>query len=419
MERLMNFKKFRIERNLTQAKAGKLIGMSGLYWAQLENGKESPTKIKAFARILDKLEHPDIDKPLTPDRMKSVRQYGLKFAQASEQIGASENVWSNILNKHVQHKTRWVRLVNALLIELEEGKKPALDLTPAGDIEIVQPTVLTPEPETDVQEPEINEQGLIPFAYGSQRVRCVLIDSKPWFVLRDVCNVIEYRHTEGAARLVREKDLMIRQTLTPGGPQDVLFVSEPGLYQLLSRCRVPAAEPFQDWMFDEVLPTIRKTGGYTAAPAQIDPIDAAILSLQRIKQIETQQAQLTATIASQAQQIEQLKQQAPVDIDKAALQTLQKLQALEARRNELQNLVAQVVNAADQSKHIIASNYCSYQSVWRAVFNASNPPVNKLAGYTSIAQINTGISAAKQLLETLQGKPIAEQLKIEIEGDAA
>lgn len=443
----MDFKKYRLDNNLTQAQAGALLGVSGTFWGSLESGKEGPEREHAFARVLRYLDHPSINLPLTPERMNSVKDYGLFYWQASRAIGAGDNTWSNILNGHTSSKKRWQMLCNALLIELGEKeqelkrfaeaggdkavyqeafktlkaeldqKKAALDLTPAGDIEIIQPTVLTPGPETDMEESEILDHGLIPFSYGQSPVRCVLIDSKPWFVLRDICNVIEYRHTEGAARLVREKDLMIRQTLTPGGPQDVLFVSEPGLYQLLSRCRVPAAEPFQDWLFDEVLPQIRKTGQY--APTQVDPIDAAILSLQRIKQIEAQQAQLTATIEAQAQQIEQIKQQGPIDTDKAALQTLQKLQSLESRRNELHNLVAQVVSAADRSKHIIASSYCSYQAVWRAVFNASNPPVNKLAGYTSLAQINTGIEAAKQLLETLLGKAPAEQLKIEIEGDAA
>lgn len=49
---------------------------------------------------------------------------------------------------------------------------------------------------------------------------------------------------------------------TPGGTQSLLVIWEPGIYQLLSKSRKPQAKPFQKWLFEEVVPTIRKTGGY-------------------------------------------------------------------------------------------------------------------------------------------------------------
>jgi prophage antirepressor-like protein len=448
----MDFKQYRIDRKMTQAQAGALIGMSASFWGSLEMGKEGFEKERAFARILTYLDDPRLQLPLTKERLVSVKGYSVTQQEASDLIGAGRNTWSNLIYGHCAITERWTRLCNALLIELQEKerelkKQAELDLLPSGDIEIVQPTVLTPTPETDVQpwnppqpnepvyvkmadwiaensttkEPEISDQGLIPFAYGQSPVRCKMVDGEPWWVLRDVCGAIGYKWAGDAVDLIEEEDLEKIQTLTPGGYQNMIFVNEPGLYQLLARTRAESAKPFQRWLFKEVLPQIRKTGQYSPAPApaQVDPLDAIIMSLTEIKAVKAQQAQLAATIEAQALQIAEIKQQAPVDTDKAVNQTLQKLQSLEARRNELHNLVAQVVNAADRSKHIIASSYCSYQAVWRAVFNASNPPVNKLAGYTSLAQINTGIEAAKQLLETLLSKAPAEQLKIEIEGDAA
>lgn len=415
----MNFKQYRTGKGLTQDQAADLIGMSGSYWSTLEAGQQPEAKAKAFARVLKYLDHPSIDKPLDLVGMSSVLNYGLSYKDASALIGAGDSTWSSLANGHLQAKRRWIRSVNALLIELAESKKPALDLTPGGDIEIIQPAILTPELEPGVVEEEISDQpGLIPFAYGSQKVRCVLIDLKPWFVLRDVCNVIEYRHTEGAARLVREKDLMIRQTLTPGGPQDVLFVSEPGLYQLLSRCRVPAAEPFQDWLFDEVLPQIRKTGSYQAQPAQIDPIDAAILSLQRIKQIEAQQAQLTATIASQAQQIAEIEARPAFDSSQSARATIHELQRIKERKRDLHRLKSAIVKQSEANTDSYSKEFRKHGRVWRYIHAEANPPVSCVNDYLTIAQINTAIEAA-QILLTRLGGVMPLQLSININDGAA
>jgi len=426
----MNFKEYRISRKMTQAQAGALLGMSASFWGSLESGQESVEREYAFARVLRYLDHPSINLPLTRERLASVGGYGLFYRDASRAIGAGDNTWSNIFNGHTESKKRWQLLCNALLIELselsekeEELKKQAeLDLTPAGDIEIIQPAILTPGPEAPMVEPEITDQGLIPFIFNQSPVRCQMINGDPWFMLADVCRATGYQSIQHAITLIRERDIQkLEVTDSLGRNQLANFVSERGLSQFFLRARVPAVEVFQDWVFDEVLPAIKKTGQYQAPTIQptSDPLSHVALIGQALQTLAQQMQAQAATIESQAQQIEQIKQQGPIDTDKAALQTLQKLQSLEARRNELHNLVAQVVSAADRSKHIIASSYCNYQAVWRAVFNASNPPVNKLAGYTSLAQINTGIEAAKQLLETLLGKAPAEQLKIEIEGDAA
>jgi prophage antirepressor-like protein len=418
----MDFKKFRTDRAFTQVQAGALIGMSASYWCTLEAGKIDADHVAAFARVLKYIDNPMLDLPLTPERMASVRAYGLTMTQASQMIGAGRSSWSNLATGHLEKNTRWTRLANALLIELKEKedaikKQAELDLTPGGEIEVLIPHVLTPEREAPVVEVEINDKSLVPFEYQNQPVRCKSHNQEAWLCVRDICAIIGHKNSRDALSLIDDEEVAVFDTLTSGGVQKTTFTTYTGMLQLLTRTRVEGAKPFQNWVYREVLPAVMQTGQYQAAP--VDPIDAAILSLQRIKQIEAHQAQLTATIEAQAQQIEQIKLQAPVDTDKAVNQTLQKLQSLEARRNELHNLVAQVVNAADRSKHIIASSYCNYQSVWRAVFNASNPPVNKLAGYTSLAQINTGITAAKQLLETLEGKAPAEQLKIDVEGDAA
>ncbi len=414
----MNFKQYRIDKNLTQDQAADLIGMSGSYWSTLEAGQQPQDKVQAFARVLTYLSHPSIDSQLTAERMSSVLNYGLSYKEASAMIGAGDSTWSSLANGHLQVKRRWVRSVNALLIELAE-KQADLDLTPGGEIEVLMPQVLTPADEPSMVEEEISEQGLIPFAYGSQKVRCVLIDSQPWFVLRDVCSVIEYRHTEGAARLVREKDLMIRQTLTPGGPQDVLFVSEPGLYQLLSRCRVPAAEPFQDWVFDEVLPTIRKTGSYQAQPQiTADPLSQVAMIGQALQTIAEQMQAQAATIEAQAQQIAEIEARPTFDSSQSARATIHELQRIKERKRDLHRLKSAIVKQAEANTDSYSKEFRKHGRVWRYIHAEANPPVSCVNDYLTIAQINTAIEAA-QILLTRLGGAMPLQLSININDGAA
>jgi prophage antirepressor-like protein/transcriptional regulator with XRE-family HTH domain len=280
----MNFKQYRIDRNLTQDQAADLIGMSGSYWSTLEAGQQPEAKAKAFARVLKYLDHPNIDKPLTAKSMH-VLIYGLNYKDASALIGAGDSTWSSLANGHLPAKRRWTRSVNALLIELAESKRPALDLTPGGEIEIVQP-VLTPADESPVVEEEISDQpGLIPFAYGSQKVRVKWINEEPWFMLSDVCRAIGYKSIQHAISLIRERDIQKVEVIdSMGRAQFANFVSERGMSQFFLRARVPAVEPFQDWVFDEVLPSIRKTGGYQAQSVQInDPLSQAIMIGQALQ----------------------------------------------------------------------------------------------------------------------------------------
>lgn len=306
----MNFKQYRLSKNMTQDQAADLIGMSGSYWSTLEAGQQPEAKAKAFARVLKYLDHPDIDRSLGFFSMCGVLDRGLSFKDASSLIGAGDSTWSSLANGHLPAKRRWTRSVNALLIELADSKRPALDLTPGGDIEIVQPAVLTLADEPRMVEEEISEQGLIPFAYGSQKVRVKWIDGEPWFMLSDVCRAIGYQWLDKAPALIRECDQkMIRVTDSLGRQQDARFVSERGMSQFFLRARVPAVEPFQDWVFDEVLPSIRKTGGYQAQSVQInDPLSQAIMIGQALQTFGKEIQAMQARELVQQQKIANLEQ---------------------------------------------------------------------------------------------------------------
>ena len=103
---------------------------------------------------------------------------------------------------------------------------------------------------------------IIPFTYHDQPVRVVTIDGEPWFVLADLCKVLDIA---ASGRLAARLDEGMRQTHTletAGGRQRMTIVSEAGMYEVVIRSDKPEAAAFRRWITSEVLPSIRKHGGY-------------------------------------------------------------------------------------------------------------------------------------------------------------
>lgn len=97
------------------------------------------------------------------------------------------------------------------------------------------------------------------------KVRTVQIKGEPWFVGKDVAEILEYRNTSKALKdNVSEKHKGVTKVSTFGGEQNTVIIDEAGLYRLIFGSRLPNAEKFTDWVTGEVLPTIRKTGGYVS-----------------------------------------------------------------------------------------------------------------------------------------------------------
>lgn len=106
---------------------------------------------------------------------------------------------------------------------------------------------------------------LVPFAYGDQPVRTLTIDGEPWFVAADVVRILGYSEAAAMTRTLDDDEKGLRTVQTLGGEQSVSIVSEPGLYSAIIRSRIPEAKTFRRWITHEVIPTIRKTGGYGIA----------------------------------------------------------------------------------------------------------------------------------------------------------
>ena len=94
-------------------------------------------------------------------------------------------------------------------------------------------------------------------------IRALSVDGEPWFVARDVTDALGLDRT--ATYKLDEDEKGVRLTHTPGGDQKVTTVSEAGFYKLVLKSRKPEAKAFQRWVTHEVLPAIRRTGGYMVA----------------------------------------------------------------------------------------------------------------------------------------------------------
>ena len=99
------------------------------------------------------------------------------------------------------------------------------------------------------------------------KVRTVEINGEPWLVGKDVAAALGYQNPQRAIRdHVDEADKGVTEMVTPGGKQSVPIINESGLYSLVLSSKLPGAKKFRRWVTSEVLPSIRKTGHYTAKP---------------------------------------------------------------------------------------------------------------------------------------------------------
>ena len=104
-------------------------------------------------------------------------------------------------------------------------------------------------------------------AFGS--VRVLYEDGKPLFCGADACKALGYKNQHDA--LTRHcKGVVKRYPLTSGGKQQMNFLPEGDLYRLITHSKLPSAEKFEHWVFDEVLPSIRKNGMYGADPEELE-----------------------------------------------------------------------------------------------------------------------------------------------------
>ena len=121
------------------------------------------------------------------------------------------------------------------------------------------------------------------------QIRTSGTSEQPLFCLTDVCKVLDLQVSATKNRLNQDGVNLIKVIDTMGREQIATFVNEANLYKLIMRSNKPQAEAFQDWVCGEVLPTIRKTGGYTIPQTYAD---ALALAAEQAKTLELQAAEL-------------------------------------------------------------------------------------------------------------------------------
>ncbi|MEK3838694.1 phage antirepressor [Paenibacillus sp. FSL R7-0128] len=127
------------------------------------------------------------------------------------------------------------------------------------------------------------------FMYSNQEVRSTVINGEPWFVAKDVCDVLELTNSRMAIDRLDEDEKGVSSTDTLGGKQNVTIVNESGLYSLILGSRKPEAKQFKRWITHEVIPSIRQHGAYMT-PSTIEKVltDPDFI-IQMANQMKTEQ----------------------------------------------------------------------------------------------------------------------------------
>lgn len=137
------------------------------------------------------------------------------------------------------------------------------------------------------------------FTYNSNEVRTVERNGEPWFVLKDVCEVLgmDTSKIKQVADRLEEDEKGRYSVPTPGGAQESWIINESGLYNVILRSDKPEAKPFRKWVTSEVLPSIRKNGGYIAGQNELSPQElmakALLVANQTLANREARISELT------------------------------------------------------------------------------------------------------------------------------
>jgi len=140
---------------------------------------------------------------------------------------------------------------------------------------------------------------IVPFNFEGVAVRVVEIEGEPWFVAKDVATVLGYANSRKAVadhcKSARPIGEGVTDRYSPVFDPQTTIIPERDLYRLIMRSRLPAAERFEEWVVGEVLPSIRKTGGFGEPKMDVrDPRHLSKIALDLIDWNKDLQAQIAA-----------------------------------------------------------------------------------------------------------------------------
>lgn len=150
---------------------------------------------------------------------------------------------------------------------------------------------------------------IIPFSFNSKEIRVVEINNEPWFVAKDICDALEFgNHRQALSTHIDSGDVQMMDTPTTSGIQRLNYVNESGMYALIFGSTKAGAKTFKKWVTAEVLPSIRKNGGYIAGQETDDP------DLIMAKALQVAQS----VIARKTAELQQAKETIAIQAPKAA-----------------------------------------------------------------------------------------------------
>lgn len=199
--------------------------------------------------------------------------------------------------------------------------------------------------------------------FGS--VRVFLRNGEPWFVAKDVCEILDLGNSRQAVSRLDEDERGVSLVMTPSGKQHMSVINESGLYSLILTSRKPEAKKFKRWVTSEVLPAIRKTGSYST---QQEPLSQAQFLLESAKMM----VQFEKDIQALQEQNRILE---------SRVNTFDRLEV----ENDRQKLNAMVRKYA-------ALKGCSYQNGWREFRRFYNQSFN-----TNITTLMNNYSNGKKI----------------------
>lgn len=151
---------------------------------------------------------------------------------------------------------------------------------------------------------------LMPFNYGDTPFRTLLIDGDPCFIANDVSTVLDIRNGRDALARLDDDEKGVVTTDTLGGPQQMAYVTEAGLYSLILTSRKPEARAFKRWITHDVLPTIRRTGAYGQPVERLTPLEYArslVAAEERAEIAQARATELEAKVEADRPMVERAK----------------------------------------------------------------------------------------------------------------